>query len=104
MVTRYYKTLSEFMNTSDIKLPSDIVTKVWPKNTKNACIPSKFETEEIKNRKKFRNKKAISESDAESSSDDNNEMFIFPQNGKRKDHEMEFLENLINKKKYRSSS
>ena len=62
------------------------------------------ENEEIKNHKKIRNKKAISESDAESSSDDNNEMFIFLQYSKRKDREMEFLENLINKKKYRSSS
>lgn len=89
-------------STSDIELPSDVITKGRPKNTKNARIPSQFEIKEIKNRKKIKNKRAICESDRQSSSDDNDEIFIFPQNGKRKDREMEFLENLNNKKKYES--
>ena len=96
------ETLSDPIDTSDIELPSDVITKGRPKNTKNSRIPSKFETEEIKNRKKVRNKKAVSESEVENSSDDNNEIFIFPQDGKRKDREMEFLKTLTNKK-YRSS-
>ena len=96
------ETLSAPINTSDIELPSDVITKGRPKNTKNSRIPSKFETEEIKNRTKVRNKKAVSESEAENSSDDNNKIFIFPQDGKRKDCEMEFLKTLSNKK-YRSS-
>ncbi|KAI7850566.1 hypothetical protein BDC45DRAFT_539051 [Circinella umbellata] len=49
------ETLLDLTNTSDIELPSDVVTKGRPKNTKYGRIPSKFEIEESKIIKKAKN-------------------------------------------------